>query len=526
MTSPFKFLDAYDRQDKEIFFGRSEEIAQLYQLIFQTHLLLVYGQSGTGKTSLIQCGLANRFKSGDWFEVFVRRKDDINASLDRELRRHAKTKIKDTASVAKAVGSLYLDHLRPIYLIFDQFEELFVLGTKEEQDRFIQTIGTLLQANLACTIIIVMREEYIAMLYDFERAVPALFNKRFRVEPMGRRHVEDVIVQTCRQVGIGLENGDETARRIIDSLSDRRAGVQLSYLQVYLDKLFRTATRSRAAVLDGSVPDAPLVFTEDLIRRTGALGDVMADFLEEQTVSIQTAMKGRFGTLPDDAVRRILETLATLEGTKAPMTRTELGARLPAFSGVLDACLTAFEASRLVRHADGVYELAHDSLAARIAERRSADRKSLLRLQKVIKDGYAGFLQTQTFLSKEELAFVHPYVTKLDSLDLTGDETAFVEQKHCEGACRAAEGDRCDSGGRAPALDRTGLCHLLSMEGGADDRRCQRRRRILFRARKPLSRRSQEAETFGVSSGKPPLTSTHGWDWTMSNSQDGGSGSS
>ena len=62
MNSPFKFLDAYDSQDKEIFFGREEEIEQLYKLIFQTNLMLVYGQSGTGKTSLIQCGLANRFK--------------------------------------------------------------------------------------------------------------------------------------------------------------------------------------------------------------------------------------------------------------------------------------------------------------------------------------------------------------------------------------------------------------------------------------------------------------------------------
>lgn len=426
MTSPFKFLDAYDRQDKEIFFGRSDEVAHLYQLVFQTHLLLVYGQSGTGKTSLIQCGLANRFKPGDWFEVFVRRKDDINLSLDRELRRHAKTRIKDTASVARAVGSLYLDYLRPIYLIFDQFEELFVLGTKEEQERFIQTIGALLQADLACTIIIVMREEYIAMLYDFERAVPALFNKRFRVEPMSRRNVQDVIVQTCNKVGVRLESGESTARHIIDSLSDHRAGVQLSYLQVYLDKLYRTAQREATGQSSPAV-----VFTEDLIRRTGGLGDVMADLLEEQTVSIQAEMRRRFATIPDDAVQRILETLVTLDGTKAPMTRAELAARLPSFSsfsGLLDACLAAFEAGRLVRHADGVYELAHDSLAGRIADKRSGERKSLLRIQKLVKDGYSGYQQTQTYLSRQELSFLNPYLAKLDSLDLTGEETAFVQK--------------------------------------------------------------------------------------------------
>ncbi|MEK7728073.1 MAG: ATP-binding protein, partial [candidate division KSB1 bacterium] len=109
MKSPFKFLDAYDRQDKEIFFGRAEEIEQLYKLIFQTNLVLVYGQSGTGKTSLIQCGLANRFKPTDWFELFVRRKDNLNISLQREIRRHAETPIAEEATVSEAIQSLYLD---------------------------------------------------------------------------------------------------------------------------------------------------------------------------------------------------------------------------------------------------------------------------------------------------------------------------------------------------------------------------------------------------------------------------------
>ena len=31
MTSPFKFLDAYTKEDKAIFFGRDNEIEELYQ---------------------------------------------------------------------------------------------------------------------------------------------------------------------------------------------------------------------------------------------------------------------------------------------------------------------------------------------------------------------------------------------------------------------------------------------------------------------------------------------------------------
>ena len=88
-TSPFKFLDAYRKEDGEIFFGRDAEIEQLYQLIFQSNITLVYGQSGTGKTSLVQCGLANRLSASDWFNIYIRRNEDINASLTRKLEEYA-----------------------------------------------------------------------------------------------------------------------------------------------------------------------------------------------------------------------------------------------------------------------------------------------------------------------------------------------------------------------------------------------------------------------------------------------------
>ena len=384
--------------------------------------MLVYGQSGTGKTSLIQCGLANRFKPTDWFELFVRRKDNINSSLDREIRRHAQTPIADKATVAEAIQSLYLDHLRPVYLIFDQFEELFILGSADEQQTFIHTIAALLKSDVACKVVIVMREEYIAMLYEFEKAVPSLFNKRLRVEPMSLRNVEQVIIGTTAAFGIALEKNEVTAQQIIDNLSDHRAGVQLSYLQVYLDKLYRDA----AKVQNGQSGAEPrIIFTEELVRRTGALGDVMAEFLEEQTAAIQKDMKGRFPAIPADAVQRILEEFATLEGTKLPMSREEIADRLQVFNAIIDPCLMAFENSRFVRNAEGVYELAHDTLAGRIADKRSGERKNLLKVQKLIKDRYSAYEQTHTYLNNEELGFTRPYLTQLS---LTADEANFVKK--------------------------------------------------------------------------------------------------
>ncbi|MEY4202663.1 MAG: hypothetical protein RL013_365, partial [Bacteroidota bacterium] len=66
-ASPFKFLDAYDKDDEAIFFGREKETGALYEALSGVKHLLVYGPSGAGKTSLIECGLRNRFSDADWY---------------------------------------------------------------------------------------------------------------------------------------------------------------------------------------------------------------------------------------------------------------------------------------------------------------------------------------------------------------------------------------------------------------------------------------------------------------------------
>ena len=414
MTSPFKFLDAYGRDDRAIYFGRCQEIADLYCLVFEGDLVLVYGQSGTGKTSLIQCGLANRFQPTDWFQVYVRRQEDINISLEREIRAHAVTEIAKDSSTEEAVRSLYLDHLRPVFLIFDQFEELFVLGSAEEQDKFIATIAGLLDSNAACKIVISLREEYLAQLHHFEKKVPTLFDKRLRVEPMSNANVLEVIVGTTAALGITLEHGEDTAQKIIDNLDDPRSGVQLAYLQVYLDRLYR-----KAAPEDGGA----IVFTDQAVAETGKLGDILEDFLSEQSDAIQARLAENYPGIDKDAVQQILEAFVTLDGTRQPVAPADLAARLPRLAPAMADALAALQAARILRSADTLLELAHDSLAARIADRRSAERKALLMVEKLVRDRMAAFEQTHTWLNRDELVVVRRVEPQLG---LTEAESGFV----------------------------------------------------------------------------------------------------
>src|SRR5659263_527457 len=110
--SPFKFLDSFNLEDRNIFFGRDQEITDLYRRVFESKILLVYGISGTGKSSLINCGLASRFDESDWLPVNVRRGNNIVESINEAFNKQAIRPLKKTLSVSEKLQSIYLDHFK------------------------------------------------------------------------------------------------------------------------------------------------------------------------------------------------------------------------------------------------------------------------------------------------------------------------------------------------------------------------------------------------------------------------------
>lgn len=348
MKSPFKFLDAYTKEDIDIFFGRDIEIEELYDRVFETNLILLYGASGTGKTSLIRCGLANKFESTDWHPMYIRRNGNIIKTLHREIDRIALTKVK-SESIADKVKSLYLDYFKPIYLIFDQFEELFIIGSKDEQIQFFEEIRDLLGQGLQCKVILSMREEYIAYLSDYELVIPALFDNRQRIEKMNVLQVQEVIFGTMKAFDIEMKPEQEVVDLIIDKLKDPKQGIELSSLQVYLDSVYRKAVETKSRI------NGKLVFTPELIIKTGQFENVLSGFLEEQVTLIEAELIAK-GTEVIGIPKLILFSLVTEEGTKKPVEIKELHEQLSKRKNItsteIDYCIQRFQDLRIIQEVD------------------------------------------------------------------------------------------------------------------------------------------------------------------------------
>jgi len=446
---PFKFLDAYSTEDTDIFFGRNEEIQSLYQMVFQSDMLLVYGASGTGKTSLIQCGLASKFESHDWLPIFVRRVNNLNQSLIEQLRatgaetttkkvswyqsreksKEEQDKSDKQTSIIVALKSIYLQFFKPIYLVFDQFEELYILGNKEEQSQFIETIKEILASGQAVKIIFSIREEYLGHLYNFEKKVPQLLRKKIRVEPMNIDKVGQIIkgATSLKESIISIEQGED--KKLIEAVFEKLKGkneltIELPYLQVLLDKLYKSLTNDEEHKKEA-------IFNLDAFEKLGNIGDILSDFLEGQVNVIRNLLKKNFKRATINNLWKILSPFATLEGTKEPLTKEALYQQLPKIpKRLIDTVLETFiSKGRILRYikSSSVYELTHDALAKCIAEKRSDDEIAVMEVRRLIKSQVALRDQTRELFTPKQLTFIENFI---EQLQLTKEEQKLIDQSY------------------------------------------------------------------------------------------------
>ena len=421
MKSPFKFLDSFTKEDRDIFFGREREIEELYHRVFESKIMLVYGVSGTGKSSLIYCGLANKFQETDWLPLNIRRGNNIIESFASVIKSSSITpqtaEISTPGQFKKAARSLYLDHYKPVFFILDQFEELFIFGNKDEKRSFIQIVKSLVESDIQCRFIFVMREEYMANITEFEKFIPNIFSNRVRIEKMSHLNAIEAIKGPCKVAGINLEEG--FAETLLEKLSPGSTEVELTYLQVFLDRIFRLASNSSIEERQNGFS-----FSTSLLTHAGDVSDILGSFLDEQ---ISLLEKPELGLL-------ILKSFVSVKGTKQPLSPEEVSdfiismGRKPEGGNIMEL-INIFVQLRILCDKDqnGRFELRHDALAAKIYEKFTMAEKELLEVQKFVENAYYTFEKRGLLLNKQDLEYLKSYQKRLI---LPHTLEAFVDQSN------------------------------------------------------------------------------------------------
>jgi hypothetical protein len=390
---PFKFLDPYDRDDGDIFFGRDEEAAELYRRFHLSSPLLVYGQSGTGKTSLIRCGLLARIPPEDALPVMAR----LGALPVADLTAALAGAGAEGEGPAAMVADLRERNHKPLILILDQFEEPFILASREERERLFSCLAEIARFSGGARILIAMREEYIARLAELEPFLPSLFANRMRLERIRRGAAARLITGPCAVAGVGID--EALADNILDTLT-KEGEIELSYLQVYADKLWRSAMARDAA--------HPAILEAD-VAVAGDIGDVLGAFLEERLAAMSDG----------EACRKALKACVTAEGTRRAVGPTELAVAI-ASDGRIDLEAAIALARRLAgerilreREGGGEWELRHDSLAARISSWLSAAEKEYVEVEHALRQRLVEYRARGFLLDARFLGLTLPHERKL-----------------------------------------------------------------------------------------------------------------
>src|SRR6266404_6194061 len=147
-ASPYKFLNYYDftEQDARLFFGRDRETQILLSDILVARLVVLFAETGTGKTSLINAGVRPRLEERGYATFLIRVREDPTASARAEMRSLPEVPELRGEMLADQLAHLIEDLKKPIVVFFDQFEEFFISTFRENRaqgEAFINDIARL-----------------------------------------------------------------------------------------------------------------------------------------------------------------------------------------------------------------------------------------------------------------------------------------------------------------------------------------------------------------------------------------------
>ena len=367
---------SFEENDKDIFFGRDREVRDLLSTVIANNLVLVYAQSGAGKTSLINAGLIPLLK-GKQIEVFpvarvkgppfknIKTDEISNIYVFNTLTSWAEGKY-DFECLAKMKLVDFLnsrEHMLDDYgmplrraVIFDQFEEIFSLYQDRWKDRegFFEQVNTALEADPLLRIVFVMREDFIAQLDPYEDPLPERMWTRFHMERLRREDALLAIKEPVKKAGRSFAEG--VAEKLVDDLLTIRVEttpgetaevtgefIEAVQLQVVCQSLWRELP-----------PDVKQITFQHL-KTYGNVEEVLSRFYEE-AIRVAAEKAG----IDEEGLRRLFDkVLITKMETRGMVYRA------PDFTeGVPNAAIDELESRHLIRAEWRAgarwYELTHD----------------------------------------------------------------------------------------------------------------------------------------------------------------------
>jgi hypothetical protein len=410
---PWPGLAAFNEESTHLFKGRERESEDVSRLIRREFLSVLFGKSGTGKSSLLRAGVFPLLRPIGFYPIYIRLRHDANEpplseqvkqalaetieSADSEIEAPQPSEDQSLWQYFHSTDNDWWDHrshiITPV-LVFDQFEEILTLGRETDarakrSEAFLSDLEDLIEGRVPdhlqqrrdadatwrkefdqrynpmkrdLRIVLTLREDFLADLESLrERLKPVMLN-RYRLLPMTGNQALQVVLEPAP----GLVD-EPIALQIIQrvSISER------STLQ---------ARPTREQIANRSVEPALLsVFCAELNlrRKAKGLSKIEETLLEGAREEILSDFYERsFSGLPRSVRDFVEDKLLTVTGAR---DRCEISNAL-AYHSNTEPIIRTLINRRLIRKetlGSSVWiELTHDTIAdvARVSKRSRQER--------------------------------------------------------------------------------------------------------------------------------------------------------
>jgi len=400
--NPWPGLAAFTEDMRGYFFGRERETAELVRLVRRGTLTVLFGQSGLGKSSLLQAGVFPLFREADFVPLYLRLDHDpLTPPLADQVKAALVNSFRQAGADAPApradetlweyfhrrdidIWSAKNRLLTPV-LAFDQFEEIFTLGRGDELRRergraFLTELADLVEnrppASLrakfdsgeldtaryafdkpSCRVILSIREDFLPDLEGLKGEMGSLMHNRMRLRRLTGTQALEIVSRPAPHL---LAEG--VAERVVEFVAGGRGGSaeRLEELEVepaLLSVICRELNQRRRSLGQERI-------TSDLV--SGNRREILRDFYERSVGDLPAAMR--------EFVEDHLLTKSGFRDNLALETALEA-------PGVTRALVDTLVSRRLLRIEDrlGVQrvELTHDVLADVIRMSRDSRQQRL-----------------------------------------------------------------------------------------------------------------------------------------------------
>jgi tetratricopeptide (TPR) repeat protein len=402
---PWLGLKPFTEEFQRYFFGRDDEVVEIFGRARNNALTTLFGQSGLGKTSLLGAGLIPMLKVERFTPVLLHLRYNEKGPTVLEQVRGALAQACGVLPLAWEGNTLWhclhrKEHRngamieRPPVLILDQFEEIFTLaGTpklkaevtelmhqladvvenrppEELQEKLVANRELMAQFDVAPSplrLILTLREDFLSHLETWRRVMPSLMKNRFQLNALDGRNAVDAVARPGRLCGSELVSAAvaETIVRFVAKVDPVAPMEDIEAVPPLLSLFCDELNEARLAAGEASI-SAELVISrgEDILRNFYEQCFEVPGASEKERLALREYVEERMLTerghrIPVDQEESIRSLEAT--GVKDPRR---------ALAHLVDARLISTEEKGSTRR----LEITHD-LVAPLMEKGRAKRR-------------------------------------------------------------------------------------------------------------------------------------------------------